>query len=150
MTSRAVRKVLTVWDHSDEPEQERIEKRYQVEVLPGTRANVTGSSPTSAEPRQSNSKLSLFSDGSSIQASTPVPVNVWRSIPTSAGKTFEWEGSVLEVSQGSFTARLIGVKGVEAASEIAEFDLDMIEEVRSVWQFFRDRRPETYGKLTEL
>src|SRR5205814_358885 len=30
---------------------------------------------------------------------------------------------------------------------IAEFDLDMIEEVRSVWQFFRDRRPETYGKL---
>jgi len=33
---------------------------------------------------------------------------------------------------------------------IAEFDLDMIEEVRSVWQFFRDRRPETYGKLVEL
>jgi N-carbamoylputrescine amidase len=33
---------------------------------------------------------------------------------------------------------------------IADFDLDMIEEVRSVWQFFRDRRPETYGKLTEL
>src|SRR5438105_1686376 len=33
---------------------------------------------------------------------------------------------------------------------IAEFDLDMIEEVRNVWQFFRDRRPETYGKLVEL
>jgi N-carbamoylputrescine amidase len=33
---------------------------------------------------------------------------------------------------------------------IAEFDLDMIEEVRSTWQFFRDRRPETYGKITEL
>jgi len=33
---------------------------------------------------------------------------------------------------------------------ISEFDLDMIEEVRSTWQFFRDRRPETYGKLTEL
>ena len=29
---------------------------------------------------------------------------------------------------------------------IAEFDLDMIEQVRSIWQFFRDRRPETYGK----
>jgi len=26
----------------------------------------------------------------------------------------------------------------------------MIEEVRSTWQFYRDRRPETYGKLTEL
>jgi N-carbamoylputrescine amidase len=23
-------------------------------------------------------------------------------------------------------------------------DLDMIEEVRRTWQFFRDRRPETY------
>lgn len=33
---------------------------------------------------------------------------------------------------------------------IADFDLDLIEEVRSTWQFFRDRRPETYGKLTEL
>ncbi len=33
---------------------------------------------------------------------------------------------------------------------IAEFDLDMINEVRSTWQFFRDRRPETYEKLTEL
>jgi N-carbamoylputrescine amidase len=33
---------------------------------------------------------------------------------------------------------------------ISEFDLDMIDEVRSTWQFFRDRRPETYGKLVEL
>jgi beta-ureidopropionase len=33
---------------------------------------------------------------------------------------------------------------------IAEFDLDMIDEVRSVWQFFRDRRPETYERITEI
>lgn len=33
---------------------------------------------------------------------------------------------------------------------VAEFDLDMINEVRSVWQFYRDRRPETYGKIGEL
>jgi beta-ureidopropionase len=33
---------------------------------------------------------------------------------------------------------------------VAEFDLEMIDEVRNVWQFFRDRRPETYGRLTEL
>ena len=33
---------------------------------------------------------------------------------------------------------------------VAEFDLDVIEEVRSVWQFYRDRRPETYGRLVEL
>ena len=29
----------------------------------------------------------------------------------------------------------------------AELDLDVIDEVGSVWQFYRDRRPETYGKL---
>lgn len=33
---------------------------------------------------------------------------------------------------------------------IADFDLDMIDEVRSTWQFYRDRRPETYGGMTEL
>jgi beta-ureidopropionase len=32
---------------------------------------------------------------------------------------------------------------------IATLDLDMIEEVRRTWQFFRDRRPETYGPLVE-
>jgi len=31
----------------------------------------------------------------------------------------------------------------------AELDLDMIEEVRRVWQFYRDRRPESYGKLAD-
>lgn len=33
---------------------------------------------------------------------------------------------------------------------ISELDLDMIEEVRSTWQFFRDRRPESYDDLTKL
>ena len=33
---------------------------------------------------------------------------------------------------------------------VAEFDLDMIDEVRSVWQFYRDRRPELYDDLTAL
>jgi len=32
---------------------------------------------------------------------------------------------------------------------VATLDLDMIEEVRRTWQFFRDRRPETYGSLVE-
>ncbi len=30
---------------------------------------------------------------------------------------------------------------------IAEFDLDMIDEVRETWQFYRDRRPESYKEL---
>jgi N-carbamoylputrescine amidase len=33
---------------------------------------------------------------------------------------------------------------------IADLDLDLIREVRNVWQFYRDRRPETYGGLCKL
>ena len=32
---------------------------------------------------------------------------------------------------------------------VADLDLDLILEVRKVWQFYRDRRPETYGVLTK-
>ncbi|MFO1010455.1 MAG: nitrilase-related carbon-nitrogen hydrolase [Planctomycetota bacterium] len=31
---------------------------------------------------------------------------------------------------------------------VADMDLEKIEEVRRVWQFFRDRRPESYGAIT--
>lgn len=33
---------------------------------------------------------------------------------------------------------------------VADLDMDRITEVRNVWQFFRDRRPETYDELVEL
>jgi beta-ureidopropionase len=33
---------------------------------------------------------------------------------------------------------------------VADLDLEMVDEVRTLWQFFRDRRPETYGGLSEL
>lgn len=33
---------------------------------------------------------------------------------------------------------------------VADLNLDEIQEVRNVWQFFRDRRPETYKEMTEL
>jgi beta-ureidopropionase len=32
---------------------------------------------------------------------------------------------------------------------VATLDLDLIEEVRRTWQFFRDRRPDAYGPLVE-
>ena len=32
----------------------------------------------------------------------------------------------------------------------AELDLDQIREVRNIWQFYRDRRPETYQGLVKL
>jgi N-carbamoylputrescine amidase len=33
---------------------------------------------------------------------------------------------------------------------MADLNLELIREVRNVWQFYRDRRPEMYGALTEL
>ena len=33
---------------------------------------------------------------------------------------------------------------------VADLDLDLIREVRETWQFYRDRRPETYGSITSL
>ena len=40
----------------------------------------------------------------------------------------------------------------ETADEmlIADLDFDLIRTVRNTWQFYRDRRPETYGAITEL
>ncbi len=32
----------------------------------------------------------------------------------------------------------------------ADMDMELVREVRNTWQFFRDRRPETYGRLTDL
>ena len=33
---------------------------------------------------------------------------------------------------------------------VHEMDFDIIREIRDKWQFYRDRRPETYGSLTAL
>jgi len=32
---------------------------------------------------------------------------------------------------------------------VHDMDMDQVREVRNLWQFFRDRRPSTYGILTE-
>lgn len=33
---------------------------------------------------------------------------------------------------------------------VADLDMDVIREVRNTWQFYRDRRPETYDKMVQL
>ncbi len=33
---------------------------------------------------------------------------------------------------------------------VAEMEMETVREVRNTWQFFRDRRPETYDRLTEI
>lgn len=44
------------------------------------------------------------------------------------------------------------VKASEDKDElvVGDMDFDMVREVRNLWQFFRDRRPDTYGALTQL
>ncbi len=32
---------------------------------------------------------------------------------------------------------------------VTEIDFDEVKEIRDLWQFFRDRRPETYGPITQ-
>ena len=32
---------------------------------------------------------------------------------------------------------------------VADLNFDLIDEVRSVWQFYRDRRPDAYGPLVQ-
>jgi len=41
-------------------------------------------------------------------------------------------------------------KRVEDDIVISDMDFDMIREVRNTWQFYRDRRPETYEQIVEL
>jgi N-carbamoylputrescine amidase len=31
---------------------------------------------------------------------------------------------------------------------VADLDMEMVREVRELWQFFRDRRPESYGAIS--
>jgi hypothetical protein len=52
----------------------------------------------------------------------------------------------------SVGARLVNHPDVDALSFTGstEVDLDEIEETRRTWQFYRDRRPETYGELASL
>jgi len=32
---------------------------------------------------------------------------------------------------------------------VADLDLDLVREVRNAWQFYRDRRPDAYGKIVD-
>ena len=48
------------------------------------------------------------------------------------------------------TGEIIAQAGEGEEVLIAECDLDVIVERRRAWQFYRDRRPDTYGVLTDL
>ena len=47
--------------------------------------------------------------------------------------------------------QFVGEPASDRAEELVvrDLDLDLIDEVRQLWAFYRDRRPEAYGPLTE-
>ncbi|GJF34425.1 hydrolase [Kitasatospora sp. NE20-6] len=49
--------------------------------------------------------------------------------------------------RGQFVGEVASDKDEELV--VRDLDLDLIEEVRQQWAFYRDRRPEAYGPLTE-
>ena len=89
--------------------------------------------------------------GSGAAKPTPLPTD------TSSGPSTAWVWS----SRGK-SARFYGssyfcnprgqiiTQGSRDRDEVitADLDLDEIAEVRNTWQFYRDRRPDTYGELT--
>jgi beta-ureidopropionase len=74
--------------------------------------------------------------GCSNRVGTEAPWNIGRFYGT----------SYFVDPRGSFLAT-----GSEEQDElvVAEMNLDMIEEVRRVWQFYRDRRPDTYDDMVK-
>jgi N-carbamoylputrescine amidase len=68
------------------------------------------------------------------------------------GKESPW--NIGEFYGSSYFANPMGkiVKQASAKEDellVADLDLEEIREVRNLWQFYRDRRPETYGPLTQ-
>ena len=74
--------------------------------------------------------------GASNRVGTEAPWNIGRF----------YGSSYFVDPRGSFLAT-----GSETEDElvVADLDLDLIEEVRRTWQFFRDRRPDSYDAITQ-
>lgn len=70
------------------------------------------------------------------------------------GKEEPWADEMGEFYGSTYIVNPRGTIEAQASYEddellVHEIDLDMIREVRNTWQFFRDRRPETYGPLVD-
>jgi hypothetical protein len=71
------------------------------------------------------------------------------------GKEEPWAAKMGEFYGSSYIVNPRGQIEAQASYDkdellVHEIDLDMIRQVRDTWQFFRDRRPETYGSLVTV
>jgi N-carbamoylputrescine amidase len=79
----------------------------------------------------------------------------WRTLPGAINRVgHEQPRDIGEVLRQGYFCNPRGKIIAQASRDsdelvVADLDLDQIREVRNVWQFYRDRRPETYGELTE-
>jgi hypothetical protein len=111
-------------DEQNQSVVRRLAFQELAEPSAGTRVFSRAAVATAVTPRPVSTPFAFFSDGSSLRAPSPIGLRAWKAIPTSAGKTFEWEGLVLEIQDASFSARLRNIKGAKAEyDEIAQFDL---------------------------
>lgn len=70
------------------------------------------------------------------------------------GRESPWAQSMGEFYGSSYIVNPRGAIEAQASAHsdellVHQIDLDMIRDVRDTWQFFRDRRPETYRTLTD-
>ncbi|MEM9738692.1 MAG: nitrilase-related carbon-nitrogen hydrolase [Pseudomonadota bacterium] len=77
--------------------------------------------------------------------SNVIPVVAANRVGDEDGQVFYGE-SFIAGPDGEFLAKL---DREETAVVSARFDLEAIEKERAAWGFFRDRRPDLYGPLTE-
>ena len=121
--------------------------------FPKGRACSACTGPRSCSTRRRPSRACRSTCGSSSSRRTRSPTATsWRAATgwaprrpgTSAASTARPTSSI---RAGNFLAT-----ASEDKDELitATLDLDQIEEVRRVWQFYRDRRPETYAAMAEL
>ena len=102
-----------------------------------------GAEPQSPE-MDTKDRWQLAMQGHSV--SNVIPVAAANRVGDEAGQVF-YGSSFLTDETG---AKLAELDRTETGFAFASYDLEAIREQRAAWGFFRDRRPEFYGPLTQL
>ena len=74
-------------------------------------------------------------------------INIWGRISSLSNNIINYSYYVIHRKQVQIVRQ--GPRGNEELV-VAEIDLDLIRKVRDTWQFYRDRRPESYFELTDF
>ncbi len=140
--------VLVCWDQWY-PEAARLMAMRGAEMLIYPTAIGWESSDTQEEQERQWNAWQIVQRGHSVANGLPViTVNRVGEEADPSGQTNGirfWGHSFVTGSQGEMLAEL----GMEEQNAVVEIDLKRCEEVRRWWPFFRDRRIDAFGKLTE-